>query len=145
VIGLPANLFFGTGIPAAILLFNKGKKDTRCPLHRRLARVRGREEPEPPHRRQDLDKIVATFARSAVEKYAHRATIAGDRRQRLQPQHPPLRGHLRGGGRDRPRTRAVKMDGYLKEIEASREAAKAEARRVLWIGQPPREAGPSGP
>ncbi|PID87572.1 type I restriction-modification system subunit M [Candidatus Gracilibacteria bacterium] len=27
VIGLPANLFFGTGIPAAILVFNKGKKD----------------------------------------------------------------------------------------------------------------------
>jgi len=26
VIGLPANLFFGTGIPAAILIFNKGKK-----------------------------------------------------------------------------------------------------------------------
>ncbi|HAH39042.1 MAG TPA: type I restriction endonuclease subunit M, partial [Algoriphagus sp.] len=25
VIGLPANLFFGTGIPAAILVFNKGK------------------------------------------------------------------------------------------------------------------------
>jgi type I restriction enzyme M protein len=27
VIGLPANLFFGTGIPAAILIFNKGKAD----------------------------------------------------------------------------------------------------------------------
>ncbi|HMQ69742.1 MAG TPA: type I restriction-modification system subunit M [Ignavibacteria bacterium] len=27
VIGLPANLFFGTGIPAAILIFNKGKDD----------------------------------------------------------------------------------------------------------------------
>jgi len=26
VIGLPANLFFGTGIPAAILVFNKGKE-----------------------------------------------------------------------------------------------------------------------
>jgi type I restriction enzyme M protein len=26
VIGLPANLFFGTGIPAAILVFNKDKK-----------------------------------------------------------------------------------------------------------------------
>jgi type I restriction enzyme M protein len=25
VIGLPANLFFGTGIPAAILIFNRGK------------------------------------------------------------------------------------------------------------------------
>lgn len=28
VIGLPSNLFFGTGIPAAILIFNKGKKHT---------------------------------------------------------------------------------------------------------------------
>jgi type I restriction enzyme M protein len=27
VIGLPANLFFGTGIPAAILLFDRGRKD----------------------------------------------------------------------------------------------------------------------
>lgn len=27
VIGLPANLFFGTGIPAAILIFNRGKVD----------------------------------------------------------------------------------------------------------------------
>lgn len=27
VIGLPANLFFGTGIPAAILIFNKGKAE----------------------------------------------------------------------------------------------------------------------
>ncbi|MDE1207097.1 type I restriction-modification system subunit M [Tenacibaculum larymnensis] len=27
VIGLPANLFFGTGIPAAIVLFNKGKEE----------------------------------------------------------------------------------------------------------------------
>lgn len=27
VIGLPANLFFGTGIPAAIVIFNKGKKN----------------------------------------------------------------------------------------------------------------------
>ncbi|MBK5215072.1 MAG: type I restriction-modification system subunit M [Flavobacteriaceae bacterium] len=28
VIGLPANLFYGTGIPAAILIFNKGKENT---------------------------------------------------------------------------------------------------------------------
>jgi len=26
VIGLPSNLFYGTGIPAAIMIFNKGKK-----------------------------------------------------------------------------------------------------------------------
>lgn len=29
VIGLPANLFFGTGIPAAVLIFNKGKGENR--------------------------------------------------------------------------------------------------------------------
>jgi type I restriction enzyme M protein len=29
VIGLPANLFFGTGIPAAILIFNKGKEGNK--------------------------------------------------------------------------------------------------------------------
>jgi len=29
VIGLPANLFFGTGIPAAILIFSKGKKENK--------------------------------------------------------------------------------------------------------------------
>jgi type I restriction enzyme M protein len=28
VIGLPSNLFFGTGIPAAILIFNRGRKTT---------------------------------------------------------------------------------------------------------------------
>lgn len=27
VIGLPSNLFFGTGIPATIVIFNKGKKN----------------------------------------------------------------------------------------------------------------------
>lgn len=29
VIGLPANLFYGTGIPAAILIFNRGKEENR--------------------------------------------------------------------------------------------------------------------
>jgi type I restriction enzyme M protein len=29
VIGLPANLFFGTGIPAAILIFNRGKDSNK--------------------------------------------------------------------------------------------------------------------
>ena len=33
VIGLPTNLFFGTGIPAAILIFHKGRKTHRRALH----------------------------------------------------------------------------------------------------------------
>lgn len=33
VIGLPENLFYGTGIPAAILIFNKAKTKKRCSLY----------------------------------------------------------------------------------------------------------------
>ena len=33
VVGLPSNLFYGTGIPAAILIFNKGKQDKKCFVH----------------------------------------------------------------------------------------------------------------
>jgi hypothetical protein len=33
VVGLPTNLFYGTGIPAAILVLNKAKKVELAPLH----------------------------------------------------------------------------------------------------------------
>ena len=35
VIGLPVNLFFGTGIPAAILVFRQGQEDHGRAVHRR--------------------------------------------------------------------------------------------------------------
>lgn len=75
VIGLPANLFFGTGIPAAILLFHKGKR------HKDVMFVDASREFEDGKRQnrlrgQDIEKIVATYrAGKAVEKYAHRATM----------------------------------------------------------------------
>lgn len=74
VIGLPANLFFGTGIPAAILLFNKGK--TRGDV---LFIDASREYKDAKNQNiltvDNLDKIVRTFrAFETVEKYAHRAT-----------------------------------------------------------------------
>ena len=53
VIGLPANLFFGTGIPAAILVFDRAarraaqRRAAGRALHRRQPGVRGRQEPEP--------------------------------------------------------------------------------------------------
>lgn len=75
VIGLPANLFFGTGIPAAILLFKKGRNTTDVMIvdasrefddGKRQNRLRG----------QDVDKVVATFrAGSSTEKYSHKATL----------------------------------------------------------------------
>lgn len=76
VIGLPANLFFGTGIPAAILLFNKSKKskDVMC-----IDASREFEDGKRQNRltQANIDKIVSTFrAGKDVAKYAHRATPA---------------------------------------------------------------------
>lgn len=74
VIGLPANLFFGTGIPAAVLLFNKGKKHGDVlfiDASREFADAKNQNLLTEAH----LEKIVATFrAFQSVEKYAYRAT-----------------------------------------------------------------------
>jgi type I restriction enzyme M protein len=74
VIGLPANLFFGTGIPAAILLFNKGKTHGDV-----LFIDASREFKEAKNQNvltdEHLEKIVATHrAFETIEKYAYRAT-----------------------------------------------------------------------
>ena len=83
VIGLPANLFFGTGIPAAILIFNRGKADRREVLfidasqHYESGKNQNRLRP------QDLDKIVTTYEQFVAgelppgvteEKYSYLAT-----------------------------------------------------------------------
>lgn len=74
VIGLPANLFFGTGIPAAIVLFNKGK------THGDVLFIDASREFLPDKNRNRLNddhlqKIVETFRKfETVDKYAYRAT-----------------------------------------------------------------------
>lgn len=75
VIGLPANLFFGTGIPAAILLFRKGRKTSDVMF---VDASREYEGGKNQNRlcEQDIERIVATFrASQTVEKSAFRATI----------------------------------------------------------------------
>lgn len=74
VIGLPANLFFGTGIPAAILLFNKGK------THGDVLFIDASREYKDAKNQNILteeyvQKITATYqAFQSIEKYAYRAT-----------------------------------------------------------------------
>lgn len=63
VIGLPANLFFGTGIPAAILVFNRGKGANRNML---FIDASQRYEPGKNQNRlrpKDIEHIVATHRR----------------------------------------------------------------------------------
>jgi type I restriction enzyme M protein len=76
VVGLPANLFFGTGIPAAILIFDKAKKTKDVMF------IEASHEFEQGKRQNKLtsaniEKIVASFrAGKDVLNYAHRATPA---------------------------------------------------------------------
>lgn len=75
VIGLPPNLFFGTTIPAAILLFNKGKK-MKDVLFIDASREFLDGKNQNYLRPEDIEKIVKTYkAFKTVEKYAYRATF----------------------------------------------------------------------
>jgi type I restriction enzyme M protein len=75
VIGLPANLFFGTGIPAALLLFHKGRT-TNDVLFVDASKEFDAGKRQSKLRAEDITKIVATVrAAKSVEKYAFRATV----------------------------------------------------------------------
>lgn len=74
VIGLPSNLFFGTGIPAAILIFKKKKKDDTV-LFIDASREFQDGKNQNILRTQDIEKIVKTYKkRETLEKYAYRTT-----------------------------------------------------------------------
>lgn len=70
VIGLPENLFFGTGIPAAILIFNKAKVREEVLF---IDASKGFEKGTRQNklRDKDIEKIVSTFEQfETVEKYS---------------------------------------------------------------------------
>lgn len=79
VIGLPANIFYGTGIPVAILIFKRNKADDSVLF---IDASRDYEEGSNQNRLReaDLGRIVSTYnARQFVDKYAYvadRAEIA---------------------------------------------------------------------
>ena len=75
VVGLPAQLFYGTGIPAAIIVFDKGKTTTDV-LFIDASREYLDGKTQNKLRPEDLDKIVATYqAFETADKYAYRATV----------------------------------------------------------------------
>jgi len=70
VIGLPTNLFYGTGIPAAILIFNKAKKNDKV-LFIDASKEYQSGKKQNILREQDIDKIVQTYkAFESIEKYS---------------------------------------------------------------------------
>lgn len=83
VIGLPAQLFYGTGIPAAILIFNKARKawkEAKNDRDRHVLFIDASHEYENGKKQnrlrgKDIDAIVAAFSDfTENEKYSHKAT-----------------------------------------------------------------------
>ena len=75
VIGLPANIFFGTSIPTVVLILKKSRslKDV---LFIDASNDFEKQKNQNNLREEDIEKIVATYKnRENVEKYAHLATF----------------------------------------------------------------------
>ena len=79
VVGLPGNLFYGAGIPAALLIFDKARKHKGkgsvffIDASREFEQATNQNRLRP----EDIDKIIATYrARKEIAKYAHCATYA---------------------------------------------------------------------
>lgn len=76
VIGLPQNLFFGTGIPAAILIFRRDRGDNTDVLFIDASREFDQEKTQNKIRENiEVKKIVDTYlARKSIDKYAYLAS-----------------------------------------------------------------------
>ena len=78
IIGLPPNLFYGTGIPACILVLDKGEAHRRTGIFMIDASAAfAKDGPKNRLRAQDIHKIVDTFARqSDLPGYARLVPLA---------------------------------------------------------------------
>lgn len=75
VIGLPEKLFYGTGIPAAILVFRKKKNDDKV-LFIDASREYQNGKNQNLLSEENLDKIVDTYRqRTTIDKYSHLASF----------------------------------------------------------------------
>lgn len=75
VVGLPANLFFGTGIPASILIFDKNKGDNTDVLFIDASNDFENGKNQNKLRKEDIEKIYHTYHNwEAIDKYSYIAT-----------------------------------------------------------------------
>ena len=111
IIGLPANLFYGTGIPACIVVIDKEHAQARKGIFM-IDASRGfmKDGPKNRLRAQDIHKIVDVFnKRTEVEKYARMVSFEEIERNEynlnlpryIDSQEPEdlqdIAGHLQGG------------------------------------------------
>ncbi|MBB4804791.1 type I restriction enzyme M protein [Chryseobacterium defluvii] len=76
VIGLPANIFYGTSIPTCILVFKKCKEDPEHILFIDASKEFEKVKNQNMLRDEHIDKIIETYRnRTTIEKYSHLATL----------------------------------------------------------------------
>lgn len=76
VIGLPANLFYGTSIPTCILVFKKCRDNPENILFIDSSNDFEKVKTQNMLRDSDIDKIINTYRnRTVIEKYSHIATL----------------------------------------------------------------------
>ena len=76
VIGMPANLFYGTSIPTCVLVFKKCREDDDDILFIDASKEFEKIKTQNKLRSEDIEKIVNTYAnREEIEKYSHKATL----------------------------------------------------------------------
>lgn len=84
VIGLPANLFFGTGIPAGIMIFNKGKRENTNVLFIDASQHYEAAKNQNKLREKDITRITETYQKFkngelkpgiVEDKYSYVATL----------------------------------------------------------------------
>ncbi|MGH1337036.1 MAG: type I restriction-modification system subunit M [Aureispira sp.] len=76
VIGLPANIFYGTSIPTAILVFKKQREDANNILFVDASQDFEKVKTQNELRATDIDKIVQTYReRRTIDKYSYLAAL----------------------------------------------------------------------
>ena len=77
IIGLPANLFYGTSIPACILVFKKCRTPEESVLFIDASREFTKGKNQNYLSAKNIDKIIETYAaRAEIDKYSHNASLA---------------------------------------------------------------------
>ncbi len=77
VIGLPSNLFYGTSIPATVLIFKKCRRDDENVLFIDASKEFEKGKNQNRLNDENIQKIFETYRnRNEIEKYSHKAQLA---------------------------------------------------------------------
>ncbi|KAA6322802.1 hypothetical protein EZS27_027695, partial [termite gut metagenome] len=76
IIGLPANIFYGTSIPTCILVIKKCRKEDDNILFIDASKEFDKIKTQNKLRQEHIGKIIETYrSRTKIEKYSHCATL----------------------------------------------------------------------